>query len=230
MIIGIFGDSFAVNNNNPLSWCNILEKTYSLQIKNYGYSCTTTFWSYRNLLKAIDDIDMVIFVVTAATRLYHPNEQLKVGTLVAVQQGLDDNELSAEDRAILQAAKQYHVYLINDEFCSFVQDQIIEEVRATCRQHGKKLIIVPAFSDSLKYQTLFDMPLCEIMWQEIHENFGDRQYRLENYHLRACHMSRENNEILAAKMHKLVMGETHRIRLEDFVFVKYADPSVYWKV
>jgi len=229
MIIGIFGDSFA-HNYTPLSWCNILETAYSLQIKNHGYGCTSTFWSYRNLLKAIDDVDVVIFVVTAATRLYHPNEKLTVGTLFSVQLKLAEDHVSLEDRAILQAAKQYHQYLINDEFCDFVQEQIVKEIQTTCRERGKRLVLVPAFHDSVKYQTVFDMPLCEITGQEIHKNFGDSQYRVENQQTRACHMSRENNEILAAKMHELVMGETPKIRLRDFRFEKYADPSVYWRV
>lgn len=198
MIIGIFGDSFGAPLNE-LSWTSILKNKYLFDIKNYAFACTTTFWSYRKLQNHIHEVDTVIFVLTEANRLYHPNKDyLKVCTLDTVHRQLKNNSISHDAREIYKAAEQYHLHLADFSFNEFVQVQLIKEITLLCQQHNKKLIIIPAFSSDIPHQTIFQNALFDITMQEIYTNFNDHTYRYEKVNQRANHLSKENNEQLAS--------------------------------
>lgn len=229
MTIGIFGDSFADGVNYGISWTKLLQKRYSLDIKNYARWGSSVFWSYRKLLSAIDEIDTIVFVLTDSLRLYHPDEKYQpVSTLFMAQHLLKKNSLSSKEVAVYKAAEQYHIHLADRTFHDFVQDQVVKEVQVLAQLHDKKLIIVPAYPCSIKYQTTFKIPLIDITWKEIRTNFGDRVYREEKNQFRANHMSKENNEVLAAKMAEILSGKPTSVTLDDFIFTKYDDPGSYW--
>lgn len=230
MIIGIFGDSFADGHGgNPVSWTKLLETTYSFDIKNYARSSSSTFWSYRKLLSAIDKIDTIVFVLTDSIRLYHPKEKYqRACTLFTAQHFIKTASLSGKELAVYKAAEQYHIHLADCVFHDFVQDQVVKEVQALAQQHDKKLIIVPAYPYSVKYQTIFKTPLVDILWKELSTNFGNRFYRSEKMQLRCNHMSKENNKVLAEKMAGILTGKITSIALDDFIFTKYDDPGLHW--
>jgi hypothetical protein len=47
---------------------------------------------------------------------------------------------------------------------------------------------------------------------------------------RANHMSKENNEILAEKVHQIVQGTCVQVTIDDFIFQKYPNPEKYWNI
>lgn len=230
MIIGIFGDSFG-EPLNKLSWTYILKNKYLFDVKNYALACTTTFWSYCKLQKYINEVDTVIFVLTEANRLYHPNDDyLNVCTLNTVHRQLNNNSISNSAREIYKAAEQYHLYLTDPCFNQFVQDQLIKEITLLSQQHNKRLIIIPAFGSGVPYQTIFQNALFDITRKEIYTNFKDTTYRYENRNLRPNHLSKENNEQLASLVNKLINNSVEKITLDDFIFTKYDNPELYWEI
>ena len=230
MIIGVFGDSFG-EPLNDLSWTFILKNKYLFDIKNYAQHCTTTFWSYRKLLDHIVEIDTVIFVLTEANRLYHSdNNYLKVCTLYTAQRQLNNSSISLSDREIYKAAEQYHLHLNDCQFNQFIQGQLVKEITALTQQHNKKLIIIPAFESSIQYQTPFQIALFDVTNQEIYTNFNDNNFRPEMVHQRSNHLSKENNERLASLVNNLINNKIEKITLDDFVFIKYDNPELYWEI
>jgi hypothetical protein len=230
LIIGIFGDSFG-EPLNKLSWTYILKNKYLFDVKNYALACTTTFWSYRKLQNHINEVDTVIFVLTEANRLYHPeNVYRHVCTLNTVLRQLKNNSISDTAREIYKAAEQYHLYLTDACFNQFVQDQLIKEIKLLSQKHNKRLIIIPAFKSDIQQQTVFQNSLFDITIKEIYTNFNDSTYRYENVDRRANHLSKENNEQLASLVNKLINNNLEKITLDDFIFTKYDSPEVYWEI
>jgi hypothetical protein len=230
MIVGIFGDSFG-EPLSKLSWTHILKNKYLFDVKNYALACTTAFWSYCKLQKHINEVDTVIFVLTEANRLYHPdNDYLSVCTLNTVRRQLNNNSISDSAREIYKAAEQYHLYLTDPYFNQFVQDQLIKEITLLSQQHNKRLIIIPAFRSGIPYQTIFQDPLYDITRKEIYTNFKDTIYRYEILDQRANHLSKENNKQLASLINKLINNNIEKITLDDFIFTKYDNPKLYWEI
>lgn len=231
MIVGIFGDSFAEPVFVENGWPNLLHSRYSQQIKNYAFNCTSTFWSYRQLLLHINDIDVILFTISGAGRLYHPNlDYREVCSPFTLEHVLKDLNLSTNKRHVYKAAEDYYLYLDNAEFNVFVQGQIVKEVQNLAQKHNKKLILIPAFDDGVQYQTIFKVCLIEVMRKEIQTNFGDLTYRTEKITTRANHLSKENNEILAFKINEILNNTIDTVELTDFVFTKYSDPGMYWEI
>ena len=211
MIVGIFGDSFG-EPLSKLSWTHILKNKYLFDVKNYALACTTAFWSYCKLQKHINEVDTVIFVLTEANRLYHPDDDyLNVCTLNTVRRQLNNNSISDSAREIYKAAEQYHLYLTDPYF-------------------NKRLIIIPAFRSGIPYQTIFQDPLYDITRKEIYTNFKDTIYRYEILDQRANHLSKENNKQLASLINKLINNNIEKITLDDFIFTKYDNPKLYWEI
>ena len=231
MKVGIFGDSFA-DPFSSLSWTLRLKEVHQYDVVNHARVCTSTFWSYRRLLASFNDIDTVIFVVSSAGRLYHPDEKFAfVSSLSTTNQILKNTILlSREERLVYEAAKNYHLFLASEEFDQFVQQQIIKEIGLLCQQHQKKLLLIPAFECSVKHQTIFQHSLFDITQKELTVNFGNTDPKQENNQTRSNHLSKENNHILANKVNEILQGKVNKVSLDDFVFEKYPDPAVYWNI
>lgn len=228
MIVGIFGDSFA-EPLNTLSWTHLLQNQY--EVRNYAKSCTTTFWSYRNLISEINNIDVIMFALTDENRLYHSDIEFReVCTLSTLQHHLDDPNLSMADRAIYESAKQYHIHLSDLDFNEFVQAQLVKEIKLLAEQHNKRLIIIPAFQKTVQYQDIFEISLFEITRNELYTNFGDFNFRPEQFATRSNHLSKENNELLAFKISEIIKNKIEKVTLGDFVFTKYDNPEIYWRI
>jgi hypothetical protein len=230
MIVGVFGDSFG-EPLNDLSWTHVLTDKYLFEVKNYAQACTTTFWSYCQLLDHIHKIDTVVFVLTEANRLHHSdNKYRNVCTLNTAQHQLKNNSISQQDREIYQAAEQYHLHLTDYRFNQFVQDQIVKQVQALTQQHNKKLILIPAFRPCIQHQTIFQVSLFDVTMQEIYTNFDDNNFRQEKFNQRSNHLSRENNEQLASIVADLISNKVEKITMDNFIFTKYNNPELYWEI
>jgi hypothetical protein len=231
MIVGIFGDSFAEPVFAENGWPNLLHSQYSQEIKNYAFNCTSTFWSYQQLLLHINEIDVILFTISGVGRLYHPDLEVReVCSLFTLEHVLKDSNLIDYKRNIYKAAQDYYLHLDNEEFNVFVQGQIVKEVQNLAQKHNKKLILIPAFDDGVQYQSIFKMCLIDIMRKEVQTNFGDLAYRPENPNTRANHLSKENNKILAFKINEILNNTIDTVELTDFVFTKYVDTGIYWEI
>lgn len=77
--IGFFGDSFCANDD-PQSWCNILQKKLgATQIVNFGQpgrSVWSTFFTFNKFIDEERVPDISVFCWTEPYRLYHPERIL----------------------------------------------------------------------------------------------------------------------------------------------------------
>jgi hypothetical protein len=245
-VIGIFGDSFAVDfldKNSPYydtGWPKRLGDEYV--VTNYAVSGTSLFWTYTQLLKYMNDCDIVVLVITYPGRLYHPDPYLNIGTLPTtleqkkkyLKRGtlpttLEQKKHSIERLTILTAAENYYINLSQPEFDLFVHDKIVDEIQSQCNSNNKKLVLIPGFPENVKYQSVFRHSLYDIMMKEIYVTFGDFEFRQETPS-RLNHMSLRNNEILAELICKIINNTCHSVTLDDFVFEKEPHPEQFWKL
>jgi hypothetical protein len=230
MIIGVFGDSFAAGYSS-YSWTNILSKNDNLTVKNFGCSSTSLFWSYKELLAHINEVDVVIFVATSIGRLYYPGNDpilMSVGTLYTVEYYLEQ-KISADKIDILNAAKEYYIHLANPDFNFYVHEQIIKSISELCQIKNKKLLLIPAFESNLKYQDIFSLSLYDVTKEELYTNFKNNQFKNETP-LRANHMSQENNIRLANLVIEILLNDRQKVDISDFVFKKETNPELYWEL
>lgn len=240
MIVGIFGDSFAAPSDlySPShSWTNLLSITYNYNVKNFAQTATSLFWSYKKLITHIDQVDTVVFVVTAPGRLYHP--RMIPGTLWTVdrilnqpdaeKRGFNNEKLSLDNIEILKAAKSYYLNLSDHEFDMFVHTQLIKTIQELCQQKNKKLWLIPSVDQNISYQSTFLCALWQITQEEIRATFGDTMTRPETP-ARVNHMSAENNLILAGLVDNIITGKEITVTLDNFVFKKETNPELYWEL
>jgi hypothetical protein len=205
----------------------IIEKTYES-----GYFMK---WHFDNakLIKHIDNVDLVIFVATANGRLYYPDDDLQfissMWTVDAVLTGQINNPIFDISKPIFKAAKEYYLHLSDNEFDMYIHGQIIKSIQELCSSKNKKLILIPAFGDTVKYQTIFSFPLIEIMYKELEATFNDRQYRLETS-LKTNHISRENNKRLAKIVDDILKNNLSSANIDMFEFKKESNPELHWKL
>jgi hypothetical protein len=232
IIVGIFGDSFA-ELTSPHGWPELLNNTRHYNIKNFAKTSSSLYWSYAKLIKHIDNVDLVIFVATANGRLYYPDDDLQfissMWTVDAVLTGQINNPIFDISKPIFKAAKEYYLHLSDNEFDMYIHGQIIKSIQELCSLKNKKLILIPAFGDTVKYQTIFSFPLIEIMYKEIEATFNDRQYRLETS-LKANHISRENNKRLAKIVDDILKNNLSSANIDMFEFKKESNPELHWKL
>jgi hypothetical protein len=231
-MIGIFGDSFAEESYSDHAWSRILQKQYQYNIHNFAVNSTSLFWSYQQLIKNIDNFDTIIFVVTGAGRLYWPNTDSSlhlISSIFTIQLAIKNNPLMNE-LAVFKAAEQYYLNLANDEFDTFVHNQIIKEIDRLCKDRGKKIIMIPAFNINIAPQSAFRCSLMDVTFKELTTQFGTKDQWYMEKNTRANHMSMANNIIFAGIVDKLLRNEIFSISLDDFVYEKVANPELYWDI
>lgn len=241
MKIAIFGDSYAdpyvnVERKWGISWARLLAENYNYKIENFGMKGSNLWWSYEKFLENYEKFDQIIFVVTAPGRLssiekIDEGKHLHMPGLEVInffEQNNKDNEFLLK---IYHSMKDYFLYFQNDRQEEFLHNKTIEEIINKCNLNKKPLALIPAFKDSLHYQTIFKMPLSKINLKEQTINTGiDNEFVFEKKHTRANHMSKQNNEIFAQLVHEIIQGTRTSVTMDDFVFEKFPNPEDYWEI
>lgn len=226
MTVGVFGDSFA-SGYNPSSWTNILQHKYRYQVRNFAHDATSLFWSFKELVRHIADCDTVIFVVTNWGRLFYPDTRYNVCNLASIKNPSDTK--LPNQKEIYHAAEQYFLYLDNDEFNLFVHDQIISAIKALCKQHQKRLILIPTHKRDIPHQNIFQGTLLDITLEELKTQFNNTNMPQERM-TRANHMTVENNLILSNMIDEILHNKRTQVSLDEFVFEKVDNPENFWVI
>ena len=133
--IGFFGDSFCANNQ-PESWCNILQQRLGCdRIRHFGEpgrSIWSVFFKFNELIRKNRVPDIAIFCWTEPYRLYHPelvlsaNTEPLEGVDPAVYKTLDNfwRHLHSYDKD--EMAYEYALRHYDQNILSQVQSQIIQ--------------------------------------------------------------------------------------------------------
>lgn len=229
MKIAIFGDSWADPCDwtiEPISWTKLLtKKDKNYKITNFAKSGTSLWWSYELFLKNYKNFDVIIFVCTSVGRLSRLISGHGVNSERTAIQKLQQ-ETDPQTIKLLNSAIDYYIHFQNYDQEVFLYKKIMEEL---VQFNSNRLIIVPAFQISIEYQTIFKNFLFEITKKDLKVNFGSSEIKFETIN-RANHMSKENNEILAEKIHQIIQFECDSISIDDFVFQKYDNPEKYWEI
>jgi hypothetical protein len=233
----IFGDSFAdpYDDAKIFGWTKLLASEYNYNVKNYAKRRTSLWWSYEKFLKfynTFKDDCIILFSVTNYGRL--SNNNIHIGSFGAVnlEDYPDDFTIANFDRKttvkILESAKNYFIYLQNENQELFLHKKIIEDVIQKCNERNSRLILIPNYKDIIKFQHVFECSLDEIFVEFLKIN-GFNHAMIE-FELMANHMNETNNKIMAEKINEIIEGSCKKVTIHDFVFEKVPNPEDYWDI
>ena len=238
MKIGVFGDSFAnlkLRENPTPTWVDILNEKYN--VTNFGESGSNLYYSVNKFKEEQHRFDKIIIVVTVPGRLQLPNWIETLGNtnyryatnLSNVENQLDRwHNLNTFDKDHLkinsnlikafEAARDYFIYLDNKLYNNFIQKLMIEEV-LRCRSDTIMIPVdVYSFGDGSTMTTLSDIYKKELQaWNENDHSIHNKMIDEAIIDVRNCHLTVENNVILAEKVEEWLNGSPVEIKLDDFV-------------
>lgn len=218
MKIGIFGDSYCDSKYTPAypGWWQLLQQ-YSHDITCFGESSSSVLFSAKKIIEYGDKFDFIIWTVTTPFRIsteinneyYHftnSNEHLDIDSAYFKH---------------AQAARDYLHYLVNINEQVLVSKALVNYVESKF----SNLMTIACFPDPLKVDfNLYNLcsweAECYFPGKQLHELYK------EISDIRTCHLSIDNNKILA----KLV---AENLRPGTFVtdysnFTKPKEPLEYY--
>lgn len=221
MKIGIFGDSFASSHksNSTDSWIDILANNFDVEVHSAGGS--NLFFSISKFKEHYKKYDKNIFVVTSPGRIQlssrvpvdNPNMR-HVAAYNGIVWFIEEIKNGRRPKTMMKAlcaARDYFHYLQDDSYDNYIHELMLENLRTM----SKNTILIPAFKSS--FHDGVNMCLYDIYLKE-NVKFGVTPFSNDFEDTRNCHMTAENNEILAKKViHSLVSGNELNLSIEDFV-------------
>lgn len=222
MKVGIFGDSFAADKfNETPSWTEILAEKYDVTV--HAIRGSNLYYAVNQFKKHNHNYDKIIFVVTLPGRqqiadwipvpapIYRyvpsPNQ-------VEVYFSNLKKDISQNLEQAYKAALDYFKYMQTYDFEVYVHNLMCEDIRNL----RSDTVMVPAFGNSLtetKKNCLNDI------WNKENTAWGYNNIfptsGLTYLDIRNCHMTAENNVILAKKADSWIHGHEVVIDVNDFV-------------
>ena len=228
----IIGDSFAADPSiwfhNYDSWVEILRKETNYDITNKAVGGSSLFYASEIFYKLQSTFEKIILVETNSGRRYCPIPALDINvhkTGHHFTQGLYQNNLNKQklDKGsenylqglkTLEAIEQFYLYVYNWKEHNYYHELMLEDLM----MKRPDMIVIPAFHDS-KYSRrtkscLNDISDLEFSHYNItHEHLSHDNGRID---IRPCHMSADNNRILAEKVKLWLTGAPVEIDVRDF--------------
>ena len=198
MRIGIFGDSFADEQNifrsDNMSWANQI-RVSGYDVDNYGKCASSLYYSYLQLKEHHEKYDKVIFVATGEGRLYldHLPE-----TLQHVSHGRIENlktETKGEYPQVVKAIEYYYTHLHNYSYARVTHQLLLKE----CIRIRPDALFIPCFLESSDSGEKFNLN----MISNYDHAQSAEQHNLEGMSIqdrRFCHMNDNNNMLVAEKI------------------------------
>ena len=217
MKLGIFGDSFAANDQLPSydpsftvyqTWVDMLSKKF--EVTNHAVSNSSVFYSYTQFIKFYKNYDYIIFHVTSFDRLYLEDanniitaDGKKICHVKAnIRQMLDVASLKIKrNLEIVNAIEMYYVYVLNNEKEKYFSNFMINEMK----EKNKDVIFLDLWSWCYKENDFYSWngPL-------------SRDYR-------RSHLTKKNHEMVYNYILDKVMGKN--LELNEY----YRDPEEPFK-
>lgn len=210
--VGIFGDSYAdpishghdnFKDMDQLGWPNLLK--YKYEVGLHGKTGSSIFYSYQQFLKYHEQYDKIVFVVTNPERWVKSvsvaGEQKNVSTYIVAEHFLKQNNLTIEERCILEALKSYYLFLEDQESTHIFGKLMIDHMKLL----RPDIILIPIGRGTVGLDTVgfFDYSVAfhsdmsffnsSIEWGVAYARLLETYYE---YRL-ICHFSPEINELIA---------------------------------
>lgn len=217
MRIAIYGDSYAERRHGPESgaWWRVLE-TLGHDVTCYAESSSSFVWSAQLVDAHAHEYDFNIWCTTAIGRYSIELSDrtwlhLSSGSFV---QGLAEREKDPEKSKVISVFNDYIKYMYRSADDDFVFKSLCE---FSLTKH-KNLMIVPGFriSDLTRFH-LSDISALEE--DRFFASLGDTYVDFHKHYedKRVCHMSRENNQILAGLINQDLRHGIFSADLKHFV-------------
>lgn len=223
MKIGIFGDSFAsaVKLNDTAVWHELLGEKYNVTVHALGGS--NLYYSVRKFIKFHEQYDKIIFVVTMPGRqqiadwIPCADASLKCVPGLTQAEALINNKATVDNKYLKEAygaVINYFKYMQIDHYDNYIHKLMCDDIV----KRRPDAIMIPAFSNSVtdvKKNSLQDVYIKENRAWGYEELIpGVPQLYYDN---RNCHLTAENNVILASKVDSWIQGMPVVIDINDFV-------------
>lgn len=219
--LGIFGDSFAAPSGLRDSPCWFDYLTDQYNIVNFAKTGSSIYYSYTKFLENYKNLDRIIFVVTAAERIWLknlPNQRYSHITGSAyLTETLNSNSgkdlITVEN---LQAARQFYMYLSDDRLHDFKALAMLKNIK----KNREDTLLITGISNSTEIQEFIghEHSLTSISALELKVMSDINHWSQFNKYLdtRNCHLTDENNKILGYQVLKWLDTNTVNINLDEF--------------
>jgi hypothetical protein len=225
MKIGIFGDSYSSTYGygkvNPYaSWSMMLSEKYD--VKNFSENGSSLYYMKLLFDKHQQDLDKIIFCITASGRVtFNPNSLKKkygtrfqhIPTIYTIKSRLELPELTEPDR---QRYKILYDYLLEIQDLEQEKYHNLMMVKDIITQRPDT-ILIPCFPTSLTDQVTSLEDITRFEDRILNKKTGFyKDHRL-------CHMSLENNKILFYRVEEAILTNKTRIDLD---IRQFTEPSM----
>lgn len=233
MKIGVHGDSFAAakqHNQHEKSWFEYIGEQ-GHDVTTFGKNAGSLFHSMKQFLKTQHIFDLNIFVITSPHRFIIPQHFDELPDKWRYVAGLYNTETMINDAKhekaptevidILTAAQQYIVHIQDIEYDKYIHNLMTAEISRI----RPDTMLIPCFTSSMD-DLGGNIPLLTINEEEnksLGKNWNREWERLirSQVDLRRCHMTQENNIMLAKKiLNSIETGNKLTLRVEDVVIPK----------
>ena len=228
MKVGIYGDSFAdsafpTNRTNTLNWMEVLQEKYDVSC--FGIVGSSLYFSIEQFKQQQDQFDKVIFLVTEPSRLWakglmtEPTKMQFFGGVDFIEgrieyyKNLRDRPLQEIKHLlkISEAALIYKSYIQNFEEEEYKHNLMLKDLLK-----NKNIISIPCFHNSIQGN---ETSLWDIYKKETLAWGVDLDSISKYEDVRNCHLTVENNRILAEKIIDSIENNNTSINLnlDDFM-------------
>lgn len=229
----IIGDSFADPGPRQFhpspSWTTILEKESGYQVVNKARGGSGLYYAIKCFNDLQENFDKILLTVTNPGRIYVPilgskftnqDHSIHHHTQNTFYNEVWKQELDKSDKdyiiglKTLDAISAYYAYVYNFEEQRYYHKLMLDDLK----RRRPDIIFVPALFPALPNQT---NPVClnDISEMEL-KHYGLTYEHINGFDLRTdirrCHMSVENNRILAEKAKGWLKGDPVQIDVNDF--------------
>ena len=216
-MIGVFGDSFA--DITPGAWNNQHHLGYPMllseHVQGYAKSGTSHFWSFQQFLKHHHQFRKIIFVHASSSRWCH----LPASVPVQMQYHVFPDDVPEFPE--LMELNKYFFDVFPDELRTFISDNIFQTVNQICHEKNIHLVNIMVHDTQMEahhriavpFPVLVDvdgvsrkeMMITEAGCVSITEHL--HHHRIPD--VRPCHLSLENNRIMADVVQSFVTPGCH---------------------
>ena len=200
MKLGIFGDSYAAGGKE--CWPQYLSQNLNIDYDNHSRAGTSTFYSYKKFFEKHEQYTHIVFTYSDPNRI-HSLPKMYEGLHYVKPQDTDENF-----KVIKGVVLTYFRYLQDNLLDSIIQQKIYDDIQDICQQKNIKLVNILPFEpcrfDNIEFtkrKNTFSnlLGLDKISWKEL-TTARPEDYDSYNYGIpdsRECHLTPENNKILA---------------------------------
>lgn len=224
MKIGIYGDSFgsgfAFNVSQSgkqylsyigLDWTEILASKYA--VTNYSAFSSSLVYS-ADLLKSTHQLyDKVILLVTHPGRVTmgFPSENQPTPHFVNYEYSKLWYDRAKKEKWLteLNSVLDYYIYIYQEDHVNLIHNSLVDY----CKKLRPDIMLVPNFNNS--FENIVGNTLTDVFAME--NTAWNIEYPIFEYDMRKCHMTKENNEILANLAVKWLNGDSVILDVNDFV-------------